>query len=269
MRIAVVATCLLAACGSKEARREGPSCDERAQRMADRLGPLAGEPAAMMTVPEGLVPIESERGEPIGKFGPIVIVRRDGALELADEPVGGLEHLRDRLALERDRASRRPPDHVYVLADREAPAAAISTVLAALPPELTARLAVRGPPRPAAPYDDALRRLPSVVQFDAEIDRADPSERAVSLARTMETIVVRCLPLIELYGAVAGAKDKGRTLADGTPPAMRACKCRLTDPDLFEYALLKLFGAFDTPMRWLPLPEVPASARTAADLAPA
>lgn len=270
MRIAVVATCLLAACGSKkEAGGGGPTCDERAARMAARLGPLADEPGQMMTVPEGLTPIESSRGEPIDRPGPIVMVRKDGALELAGQPAGGPEQLRELLAMELERAARYPPDHLYVLADREAPASAIAAVLAARPPELTARLAVRGPARPAEPYDDALRALPSVVQFDAEMDKADPGERATRLAKTMEAIVARCPPMIRLYGAVAvdSAESKARTIANGTPPAMRECSCRLTDPDLFEYALLKLFGAFDTPMRSLPLTAVPTDARTAAELA--
>ena len=267
MRTAALAACLLAACGSKEPRREGPSCEERAARMERRLGPLAGEPGQMITIPDGLAPIESSRGEPIRRQGPVVIVRRDGALELAGEPLGDPEELRVRLVVDLDAAGRYRPDHIYVLADRDAPASAVAAVLAARPPELTARLAVRGPARPVEPYDEALRKTPSVIDFDTRMDQTNPSEKAVELARTMETIVAKCPPLIELYTAVAGAEDKGRTVANGTPPAMRACKCRLTDPDLFEYALLRLFGAFDTPMRSLPLDEVPADARTAADLA--
>lgn len=265
MRITVVAACLLAACGSKETRRDGPSCDERAQRMADRLGPLAEEPAAMLPVPDGVTPIESARGAAIDRGAPLVVVRRDGGLELDGAPVGGPDELRDRLA----EARRRWPElaRLDVLPDRDAPAAAIAAVLAARPPELEPRLVVRGPARPVAPYDDALRRAPSVVQFDAAMDRTDPSERAVELARTMETIVARCPPLIELFGAVAGVEDKGRTIARGTAPALRECGCRLTDPDLFEYIMLELLGAFDAPMRWLPLAEVPPDARTAADLA--
>ena len=268
MRIAVVATCLLAACGSKKESGGGPTCDERAARMAARLGPLAGEPGQMMTVPEGVTPIESTRGEPIDSPGPVVIVRKDGALELEGQPVDGPEQLTELLAMVLERAGRYRPDHLYVLPDREAPATAIAAVLAARPPELTARLAVRAPARPAEAYDAALRALPSVVAFEADMTGGDPSNRATRLANTMETIVARCPPLIALYGAVAAdGVDKGRMIAEGTPPAMRECKCRLTDPDLFEYALLRLFGAFDAPMRALPLTAVPADARTAADLA--
>lgn len=268
MRNAVVIVALLAACGSKEARREGPSCDERAARMERRLGPLAAEPATGWA-PDGVTLIESSRGAVIERHAPTLIVRRDGALELDGDPIAGPEHLRERIDMVRELRRDRDIDldHVDLVADREAPAAAIAAVRAALPPGIEARLVVRGPARPTEPYDDALRRHPAVVQFDADNEGSDPGNRATHLARTMETIVAKCPPLIELYGAVAGGEDKAQIIAGGTPPAMRACQCRLTDPDLFEYILLKLFGAYDAPMRWLPLGDVPEGARTAADLA--
>jgi hypothetical protein len=266
MRTAIIAGCLLAACGSKEGRRGGPSCEERAARLERRLAVLAAEPAALIVVPDGLAPIESPRGEPIRAAGLVVTIRRDGALELSGEPVEGPDVLRDRLALAVEPARWDGADATYVLADRAAPASAVAAVLAAGPPGLTARLVVRGPAPPAEPHDETLRELSSVVTFDATMEGTDPSERAVELARAMETIVARCPPIIEVFGAVAGVEDKGAMIARGTPPAMRACKCRLTDPDLFEYILLRLFGAFDAPMRSLPLEGVPADARTAADL---
>jgi hypothetical protein len=256
--------CAAAACGAKDDDVEQTACDARADRLATRLSALAKEAPSWMYVPPGLTPIESPRGAAMERPEPTVVVRRDGALEYRGEPTPDLG---ERLAIER----RIHPDAsaVYVLADRDAPAAAVGQVVAALPAGMSARLVVRGPERPIDDADRRLRRQPSVAEFAAGIDRKDVSERAVHAAEAMSKAIGRCTPMIELFGAVAGVDPEGKTriVAEGAPRALRACGCRLADVELFEYVLLSIFDAYGAPMRWLPLADVPADARTAAELA--
>ena len=59
-------------------------------------------------------------------------------------------------------------------------------------------------------------------------------------------------------------------VAQHLPGALRACACDLEDPDLFEYLMMEMAGAYGRQHRWIPLARdhhaLPAS--TVADLAP-
>jgi len=258
--------CLAAACGPV-GEPSGPPCEVRAKRLTARLAALADEGPSRVFVPGDVTPIESDRGAHLDQRGPQVIVKRDGTVVFNGEPLGAIEtDLRDRLAIERE--IRPDVRALYVVADREAPASVLARVLAGIPEGLEPRLVVQGPRRPMLDYDTGLLRTASVKDFAAAVEREGPSQKAVFVAETMERAVGTCAPLMKAFGGVAGLEPDGkmRFMAEAAPRAMLECQCKLADVDLFEYVMAALFDAYSAPVRWVPLPRPPPSARTAADL---
>ncbi len=237
------------------------SCDERMDRFAARLAPAAKE-GNWLPIPAEIEPIESPRGEPVQWGGAVVVLTRDGAITLDGEPVAEAE-LGEQLAAwrrmrEQMAATSRAMAAVYVWADRAADPAKVARIAAAAPAALPARLVVVGAQHVADDYEKALLGHATVAGFRDQLATADePSNRAVMVAEHISNAVGLCAPLIRVFGNTAGieASSKGEYLAKGAPSALRECDCGVADLDLLEYALLAVMGAFERPVRTVPIAE--------------
>ncbi len=247
---------------------DGPSCEDRTTRLANRLAALVESSPMSGLVPAGLDPIESSAGAALDGAGSIVGVRKDGSVTLDFGPPMTIEEVAQRLA---ERAERdRQPAPVLLWADRAAPAELVARVAAVAPAGYPVRLMAVGPVRPREPYDAELEATAGAAAARAAAALA-PGERATEIARQMERAVGPCASLARVFADVGGEPPEGkaRHMARAAPRALRECDCKAADMDAIEYILLSIFGAYERPIRWFPAAAgAPANARTAADLVP-
>ncbi len=245
--------------GSAAASPAAPlSCDQRMDRFAAHLGPAVKQ-GSWRVIPPGIEPIESTRGEPLQAGGPEVVLARDGGVTLNGEPMDP-SALDERLAAwlrmqEQIGADPRAMSALYIWVDRAADPATVARLAAAAPAKLPPRLVVVGPkPTPGA-YQKELLGHPTVAAFRDRIAGADPSQRAVAVAEALSNAIGICAPLVRVFGDIASIEGskKGEYMAEHAPAALRECSCRVADLDLVEYALLGTLGAFEQPIRTLPI----------------
>ncbi len=269
-RLALLAAlaALAAACGRKDQAADAAACADRAQRMSATLPDFAAELRVFHDAT--VTPPELPAGRRIVFAATAIVVNRDGAVSLEGNTLGAdraalREQLTARLARTVDIAT---PD-LYVVAEAATPVRVLDEVLAAVPEGFELKLTGLGPALELTPYHRQLQEQPWARALDAELRTADPSSAAVELSRRMERALgTRCAPLTRVYGSVTTEEDKGSYIARETPIALRACQCAVAEPDVLEYLLLAVFGAYDRPQRWIPLVrEHGDAAGTVADLA--
>ncbi|MCB9559344.1 MAG: hypothetical protein H6709_18250 [Kofleriaceae bacterium] len=263
-------------CGN-EARRAGPSCAERADRLGAALRGLADQ-VRVFGPGVAVAPPELPHGRPLSRAaaGPVQLtleVGRDGTVTIRGTSLGAdRDALRERLAAEAARAGVDPDapstPTLYVVADAATTLAALDDVVAAVPEAFELRLVGVGPEPSLSPYLTELRDLPAAKKVRDDIEHADPSLRATRVASHMQDVVGSCAPLIRIFGGVAATEeDKATYMAREVPGALRACSCKVGDPDVVEYLLLEVFDAYQRPQRWLPLARAHADAAAGATVA--
>jgi hypothetical protein len=207
------------------------------------------------------VPPRSRSGHPVDRGGPRIEVEKDGRLlldgELVRDPAALTDELRISLLTRDDPGAAAPP--IYVRADGRTSAAALGRIEAAIPAGFTVRRLLVEAPDP--------RRVPSPAQGVVQ-PRTSATVLTYSEAMRRGLSGPGCLPIMRFF-AHAAEGDQGDRGARGIPAALRECHCQVPDLDLAETALLQLYGAFERPLRWLPLPAAATLIRargTVADL---
>ncbi len=260
----VVAT-LCFACSSSSSQSEPTpkkqSCEQRMDRFAAQLAPVATEPGNLLAVPARVHLVESDKGSPVREPGVTIAVDRDG-MTVDGELVERVEpDLRERLARQGEMMEALGEAlSIYIAADASTPAPRVAEIAASAPEGVDVRFVLLGPARGGAAYEQELLAVPAVQQLHRDMDSVDPSRRAMQLAQSVEQAIGTCTPLIRVFGQIAALApaDKGAFLAREAPAALRQCKCNVGDLDLLEYAMLAVMGAFDRPLRWIPVADAAA-----------
>ena len=232
------------------------SCDERMKRFEAQLALATKTPSAGIEIPAAIAPVESTKGRPADRHGPVLVVEARGAMTFNGETMTRIEpDLRDRLGVEAKlmRMTERSAP-LYVWADRATPAALVAQIVAIVPKDFEPRFLLAGPLPARSAYGDELMRDTEVSEFRRDVPGLDPAEKAVLIARNFEKAIGTCAPLIKAFGEIAAmdASQKGSFLADASPRAVRECKCKVTNIDLLEYLMLTILGAYERTVTWIP-----------------
>ena len=228
---------------------------------------LAASLPSFLAIPTDVSPVDSSFGAPVARMGLVVVIGRDDALTFTGQPVR-LDELADRFAdelalIEREQRAGRtketPP--VYVWADAGSSVGALRAVVSAVPDALTPQIAVAGPRRTPQSYEDSLMKDTGARRLRDHMSTGDASMRATVLAEQITIAIYGCRELAETFAHVASVpvQDKGRHIAEQAPVAMRACGCRMVNPDMVEYALASMLGAFERPVHAFALRFEPAA----------
>jgi hypothetical protein len=151
-------------------------------------------------------------------------------------------------AVENRRRFAEPDEPSFVLAiEADAKLADVQPVLAALlAAEATNGVLLYGSatlPRTPAPVHPEIH-----ARLTAKIDALDPSARAISAARELETLVAPCAPLQKAFESAAMEAPTNRcaNLMRAAVKAIVSCDCPTWTPDLFSW-LQVLGGPADAP----------------------
>ena len=104
--------------------------------------------------------------------------------------------------------------------------------------------------------DRELLDQPTVRQVAAKLPGIEP-DATTYVAQEIRGALGGCTAVLEVF--VESGKSEGRAaevLASRIPPALRACDCNVRDADVFEWGMLATFGAYEPPLRWVPVPKL-------------
>ncbi|HTM21202.1 MAG TPA: hypothetical protein VL172_11855 [Kofleriaceae bacterium] len=257
-------------CSAREADAAG--CADRADAIGRALG--ANPHGTQLADPGGAPTPPAAQGRPDTELGYVILIDAGGRVRVDGRDLGT-----DRPALrrwvdddlEKSRLlHRRQRRAAYLWADRTATVATLVDVAQALPADLDLRLVVADPAPPPGP-EPRLLKVASVQGLKRTLEASrDGGERATAIAHALQASIAPCAPLVRVFGQVAepSGESKATFMAREVPRALQACKCRMADFDLTEYALLALSGIWDRRFGWLPLPSPKdLAARRAASVA--
>ncbi|MGN6104671.1 MAG: hypothetical protein ACTHU0_06185 [Kofleriaceae bacterium] len=261
-----------------------PECQARAKRIGERLSALAksrpGIPPSMF--PAGFALPTSAAGKSIDAPGVTVTITADNKVMTMGEPVPLEEGARlidehyYRQAFESVAMGRGPkgPWNLYVYADRKTQVASLAKVFGnelfqqdQPDRSFTPRLLVAGDAA-IDPADAALLEKPSVKKVVEGMPKK-VEELDIYRAKTMRDAGDPCPSLPKAYVApsLGSPMMATATMAEALPKALLACDCKSSDPDVWEWGTLHIFGAYQPAPRWIEMPKLDAKdKRTIGDL---
>jgi hypothetical protein len=292
MRPALLAMLALVACHSKqdkpaEARRDeakppamtndapgvdqARSCDARAERLRKRLLALASTLPGQLPIllPDGLTLPAAAAGKAIDEPSVVVMFTRDDQVGAGGNIVSLAEGARlideayarpETEAMYMDRGPKRPWP-LYVWADKDAKVASLAKLFASDPEmfhNFKLRLLVEGAP----PAPEPLVEKPAVKQVVEAMPRKTDEEAEIYRAQHFRAAGDPCstLPMAYAKSSIeSGPANELAVIAERLTAAMVECKCNLSNPDVWEWGLLSMFGAFHPRPTWI---EMPALAKT-------
>jgi hypothetical protein len=257
MRAALAVLFFAFSCESSEpaASKAGPVAKASPSAAAVPAGPACGGAEIEKTLVDSCIdaPIQDTRKLALAKWsathrgaieGVPIVVTAKGA-ELYGRPIVADEV---SSAIVNRRGFDDAGGASFVLAiEADAKLADVQPVLAALlAAEATNGVLLYGSatsPRTPAPLHPEIH-----ARFTAKIEALDPSERAVTAARELETLVAPCAPLKEAFGSVAAEAPDNRCakLMRSAVKAIVSCDCPTWTPELFSW-LQVLGGPADAP----------------------
>ncbi len=261
--------------------RPNEVCEAKARRFGARLEALVKDKPGLLPnpMPDGIaLPAAPAAAKPIDEQGVVVALPSDREVVAESNTVATAEgpRLIDEMfsrglaeAAAMDRGPKRPWT-IYVWADKAVKA---STLAAVLKEQLTekrawkVRLLVEG--QPAASELEELSK-PSIKTLVAALPKGgEPELFARAKAMRDAGDPCRALPMAYATSEIeAGPANTLAAMAKNLPAALIACGCNNSNWELWEYSMLRLFGAFQPSPRWIDMPSLStADPRTVAELA--
>lgn len=262
--VALVTTGLLACTASAppppaaEEKHAAPApsegCREKVAEMRALFSQVSGEPNVINPI-EGMQLPESSQGAAIEDGFPLFVLA-DGSYQFDGAAKPSVDALKEQLTEEFDkgnllaeRMDKPFSPHILLVADVRAPAAAVLALGPIVPPgtKYTLIAILAGdivPPHP--PYPPAL----------VDVLKNSPAEqRAIDLARLLETAIGSCEPIKQVFQDVATAPSDKRTatLVSGLPDAVEKCRCEGIDLEMLFGAVWATGGKTEKSMRALAL----------------
>lgn len=223
-------------------------------RLSARLEALTPRVTLLLPVAARRTLVRVADGRSIERAGHVIGFDESGTARLSfgmrDRP------LAEQLAFERRLHPDRDDWPVYLAPRRETSASAVAEAAALVAASgLEVRLLVAGPERPRVASDRRLLRVPAVAELRDELEGTGDSQRSTLIAKAMSRAIMPCAQIIEVFGRVAGdSAMKKYEILVGAGDAARECNCQMRDVDVFEYAMLATFDAYEPPIGWIPLP---------------
>ena len=215
-------TVLLAACGGKSANE----CRTEAESLATLLRETPHEMSPLMPQQDVTLVKRSDLRD-AGTWKAIVVVATAERTTSQGSPIGGAGDLRDLLELRRNGGATKDYG-VYFQLDRATPWSKVVELVDAKRVGHTQigfafATGDKLTPPPRTPIDDKLDALMS----------GPANNRAVELARLIETTITDCPALTEEFGKVGeSTESKADIIIKGLAPALVECKCDVDMPAL-------------------------------------
>ncbi|WAS90370.1 hypothetical protein [Nannocystis punicea] len=253
------------------------ACPEKVAAMRTLFSHGPGD-STSLELPPGMELPAAPGGEPVGDGMPVYVLA-DGGFKLDEQVHPTVTELRKALDAELESVKQRSAStgapfraSLSLVVDARVPASTVLELAEGMPPEVALSQVVQlaGDTAPAAP--------PTPPAVQKLFDEPRPDLRATQLAKTIEAAIGGCKPIAELFRQLAtmDPASRGKTLLDGLPGAVEACKCEGIDLEVLVPAVWQMSGKTSPSKRQFPLAlardakaeqvRLPANA-TAADLA--